>query len=354
MKLSVIVPVYNMAGEEKLHHCLDSLVAQKLPAGTFEILAVDDCSTDESPEILQDYARRFPALVKVFRCDRNRHQGGAKNLGLSKAQGEWIGFIDADDWVTDTFYAKLLAAADRSGADLVGCDYCMTDHYGFDVGKVVHNNRPEQTGVLDDAKHRSLILDSGSLVVKIYRREIIFGTDIRFPEDIFYEDNALAAVWMARAGNFAYLPYEGAAGSVPGEGDAPLYYYYQHGGSTVHTITKKRLEDRCTAGRAMLAAMKKEGFYERYLPEIEGSFTILFYVNTMLSAMQAMKERGRYAFVTAIAREMKETFPDFQENPNYRERVNEENRKFIALQMKSPRLFYVYYLAKAAYRRLRK
>ena len=347
MKLSVIVPVYNMAGEAKLNHCMDSLISQTI--GDYEIIAVDDKSTDSSLLVLRDYESRFPGKVKVVASDRNRHQGGAKNLGLAAASGEWIGFIDADDWVSPDYYEKLLAEAERTGADMVGCDYCLVDHYTYEPGRVVHNNSPEQTGVLDEAKYRSLILDSGSLVVKIYRREIILGCESRFPEDIFYEDNAIANTWMLRAKRFAYLPMSDAEAAA----GAPVYYYYQHGGSTVHTITKRRLEDRMEAGRAMIREAERYGYLDKYRPEIEISFTVLFYVNTLFSAMPAMKERGKYRFVTALAKEMRESFPDFRDNPYYRERVHEEERRLIDMQMRSPLLFYVYYKALWAYRRLR-
>ena len=350
MKLSVIVPVYNMAGEGKLNHCMDSLVAQTID--DYEIIAVDDRSTDESLEVLRDYESRYPEKVKVIASDRNRHQGGAKNLGLKEAAGEWIGFIDADDWVSPDYYEKLIAEAERTGADMAGCDYCLVDRYTFEPGQVVHNNSPEQTGELDEAKYRSLILDSGSLVVKIYRREIILGCDSRFPEDIFYEDNAIANTWMLRAKRFAYLPMKEK--EVPGTPEAaPVYYYYQHGGSTVHTITKRRLEDRMAAGYAMIAEAEKYGYLDKYRPEIEISFTVLFYVNTLFSAMPAMKEKGKYRFVTGLAAKMREAFPEFRENPYYRERVHEEERRLIDMQMRSPLMFYLYYKALWAYRRMR-
>ena len=171
MKLSVIVPVYNTAGEGKLEYCLNSLVNQTLQ--DMEIIAVDDCSTDNSLEILQRFEKEHPGRVRAVHSEVNRKQGGAKNIGLSLAQGEWIGFIDSDDWITPDMYEKMLARAQETGADMVGCDYCLTDEHSMKVGQVVHNNRPEQTGKLDHDKYASLILDSGSLVVKIYRREII-------------------------------------------------------------------------------------------------------------------------------------------------------------------------------------
>ena len=106
MKLSVIVPVYNMAADDKLKWCMDSLVGQTI--SDYEIIAVDDCSTDDSLQILRSYEREYPQKVVVIASKENRKQGGAKNLGLAAAKGDWIGFIDADDWITPDFYEKLL------------------------------------------------------------------------------------------------------------------------------------------------------------------------------------------------------------------------------------------------------
>ena len=99
MQLSVIVPVYNMAAEGKLEYCMDSLVNQTVE--DMEIIAVDDASTDSSLEILRSYQERYPEKVKVIACSVNRRQGGAKNRGLEAAAGEWVGFVDSDDWVAD-------------------------------------------------------------------------------------------------------------------------------------------------------------------------------------------------------------------------------------------------------------
>lgn len=338
MKLSVIVPVYNMASDGKLKYCLDSLVSQTV--SDYEIIAVDDCSTDDSLAVLRTYEAQYPDRFFVIASPENRKQGGAKNLGLEKARGEWIGFIDSDDWITPDFYERLLQKAQETGADMVGCDYNLTPEHSMKIGQVVHNNRPEQTGALNKEKYRSLILDSGSLVVKIYRRRIILDYPNRFPEHIFYEDNAIGNSWMLRATHFAYIP-------------EPLYYYYQHDASTVHTITKKRCEDRMEAARVMIREAGQFGFLEEYYPEIESSFTTLFYVNTLFSYMAGVKKK-EYGFVKALGREMRETFPGFMENKYYRERVHEEERRLIAMHMKSTIRFMLYYKALWMYRDFRK
>ena len=338
MRLSIIVPVYNMASDGKLEYCLESLVNQTID--DYEIIAVDDCSTDNSLEILRRYEVAYPEKFKVIASPVNKKQGGAKNLGLQIAKGDWIGFIDSDDWITLDYYEKLLKRAEETGADMVGCDYHLTGEHSMKIGQIVPNNRPEQAGILTKEKYKSMILDGGSLVVKIYKRSIIFDYPNRFPEGIFYEDNAISNSWMLRAKHFEYI-------------QEPMYYYYQHNASTVHTITKKRCEDRMQAARIMIEEAKQFGFLEEYKEEIESSFTTLFYVNTLFSYMVGVKKQ-EYSFIKAMGEEMKKTFPDFRKNKYYLTRVHDEERKLIDMHMKSTLYFVLYYKVLWAYRNFRK
>lgn len=337
MKLSIIVPVYNMASEGKLEYCLESLVNQTI--SDYEIIAVDDASTDESFRILQLYQQKY-SFFKAIHSDVNRKQGGAKNIGIAEAAGEWIGFIDSDDWITYDMYERLIALGEETGADIVGCDYGLTDEHSMRPGRRVANNYEDQTGILNETKYKSLILDSGSLVVKIYRRHIIVDCEARFPEGIFYEDNAIANTWLLRAKRFEYIP-------------EPLYYYYQHDSSTVHTITEKRCGHRMEAARLMLAEARREGYFDKYSTELEFSFMLLFFINTLFSYMQGAKNR-KLSFVRKLAQEMQETFPDFIENVYYQSRIPEEEKKWIALCMRSVFVFYIYFILKQWYRNMRK
>jgi glycosyltransferase EpsH len=359
-RLSVIVPVYNMAADDKLKWCLDSLVHQTLPDEDIEIIAVDDASTDNSFALMKEYEQQYPGRFIAVHSPVNHHQGGAKNIGLTIAGGEWIGFIDADDWVTADYYEVLLKKADETGADMVGCDYSLVNSHTMEVGQVVHNNTFEQTGVMDKEKYRKLLLDTGSLVVKIYKRELVFGEldpaiqgvswqqEVYkkrvhiFPEDIFYEDNAISNTWMLRAKHFEYI-------------QEPLYYYYQHDASTVHTISKKNLEDRMVAGRMILEQAHKYGYFEDYKEEIEFMYIVLFYVNTLFSAMPIEQHiQDRYNFCKQLGEEMKATFPEFEKNKYYQERVHAEEKKLIHMQMRSHAQFYAYYRMLWAYRGIRR
>lgn len=338
MKLSIIVPVYNMAADGKLNYCIDSLLHQTIR--DYEIITVDDCSTDQSLDILKNYEKQFPDKIHVIALERNLHQGGAKNRGIKAAKGEWIGFVDSDDWVAPNMYECLLTKAEETGADLVGCDYSLTTAHSMEVGQVVYNNKPEQCGILDKDRRRSLILDGGSLVVKIFKRSMIIDNGLWFPEDIFYEDNALGNSYLILAKHFEYI-------------QEPLYYYYQHDTSTVHTISPKRCEDRMEAARGMLAEAVRHQYMEDFKSEMEYSFTLLFYVNTLFTYMAGVKHKS-YRFVKAMGNEMRSTFPDFQNNPYYLERTHEEEKKLVAMHQKSTLRFMLYYTLLWTYRKIRK
>lgn len=338
MKLSIIAPVYNMASDEKLKHCMDSLLAQEIE--DYEIIAVDDASTDNSLEILRQYENRYPQKVKVIHYEENRRQGGAKNEGLKAALGEWIGFVDSDDWVSPDFYRKLLARAKETGADMVGCDYSLVPEYTFATGRIVKNNFAEQTGVLDREKHGSLIMRPGSMVVKIYRHEVIQKNKLDFPTGIFYEDNCAGSLWSLYFTHFERV-------------EEPLYFYYQHDVSTVHVITEAKCRDRMTAAKLLYRESKERGFLQQYHAELEYRFTQLYFVNTLFSYMLGMKGR-RLSFVKELKRGMKETYPKFQENPYYRQYTDAEEQRMIAMLMRSEVRFFVYYSLLLFYRKVRK
>ena len=339
MKLSIIVPVYNMVAGEKLEFCLNSLTNQMI--SDYEIIAVNDASTDDSLVVLNWYKNHYPEKFRVIDLPENRKQGGAKNAGLEMAQGEYIGFVDSDDWIATDMYKKLLEKAEETGADIVGCDYCITHNHSYEIGEIIPNSRMSQVGMLDEEKYKSLIMDAGSLVTKIYKSELFEKSPkIRFPEKIFYEDNAVSAGLFLRAKQFEYI-------------EEPLYYYYQHNTSTVHVINEERCNHRMESMRIMLRMAKEDGSLEKYHDEIEFRFINLFYQNTLFSYMQGVKWI-KLSYIRKLGKEMKLTFPEFQNNSYYLGRVNDEERKFMALQQKSTLLFVMYYKFVYLVRRVKK
>ncbi|MDL2301544.1 glycosyltransferase [Lachnospiraceae bacterium OttesenSCG-928-D06] len=338
MKLSIIVPVYNMAGGGKLNYCVDSLLKQTI--SDYEIILVDDASTDETPKILAKYYEEHPEKIIINRLPRNMRQGGARNLGLKLARGEWISFVDGDDWIREDFCEKLLKKAEETGADIVGCDYNLVTEHTMEVGKVVQNNTLDQTGVLTIEKHKKLILRPGSMVIKIYKKSVIVENELSFPEEIFYEDNCAGPLWSLYFKHFEKV-------------EEPMYYYYQHDSSTVHGITEEKCYDRMKAGELFYEGCKKRNLLEEYEKEIEYRFSELYYCNTLFTYMQGVKS-PKYTFVKKLRKETEKKFKEFRKNEYYLQFTGLAEQKLIKLQEKSDILFFIYYRLQLFSRKLRK
>lgn len=338
MKLSIIVPVYNMASDGKLEFCLDSLLNQTLE--DYEVIAINDASTDNSLEILQQYQKKYPEKLVVDSLKENHRQGGAKNLGLSLSRGEFIGFVDSDDWVTLNYFERLLNKAKETGADVVACDFCYVYEHTMTPTERIACNRPEQVGELTHERKASLFMNPGALVTKIYQRNLLFDEPFAFPEHMFFEDNATGIELLRRAKHFEYIP-------------EPMYFYYQHNASTVHVITMERCNDRLEAMRIMYKYASEKGYLEEFYDEIEYKFTNLFYQNTLFSYMQGTPKTDM-GFVRRMGKEMRTVFPDFQKNKYYVELVHPEEKKLMKMQQKSTVWFVLYYRALNAYRKFRK
>lgn len=334
--LSIIVPVYNMNHDDNLTFCLDSLINQTIK--NYEIIAVNDASTDDSLGVLIDYELKYPGKFKTVTYSENKRQGGAKNEGLKVASGDWIGFIDSDDWITPDFYEKLIKKAEETGADIVGCDLNIVNSHTFEVGNIVKCNEESQSGILDTDKKRDLFRLPGSMVVKIYKHSVIKENNLTFPEHIFYEDNCAARVWIPYFTHFEYI-------------NEPNYYYLQHDSSTVHTITKERCEDRITAMNQMLSELKARNLFFTFEQEAEDVYTRLGFHTTLFSYMLGCKDK-KLSFVSKLKDDFIMKFPKFRSNKYYNVSDKEEE-KMVNLCIKSPFIFYNYYSLLWKYRSLK-
>jgi len=126
-RVSIIVPVYN--AQETLERCIESILSQTYEG--FELILVDDGSTDGSTAIVEAYARK-DARVRAVHTE-NKGVSSARNTGLDLAQGDYIGFADADDWIDADMYARLLGLIERERADIAICGYYTEQISGQDV-----------------------------------------------------------------------------------------------------------------------------------------------------------------------------------------------------------------------------
>ena len=117
--ISIIIPLYN--AEKFISDCLDSLLAQTFK--DFEVIIIDDCSTDNSAAIVENYRKKFSGRLTLSRTKKNSGCAGIpKNMGFNFSRGEYVFFLDADDAITPTAFEELYPVAKNFGADVVACE----------------------------------------------------------------------------------------------------------------------------------------------------------------------------------------------------------------------------------------
>ena len=178
--ISIIVPVYNV--ENYLAKCLDSLVNQTCQ--NIEILVVNDGSKDSSERIIQDYAQKFPEKIKAF-TKENGGLSDARNFGIDHATGDYIGFVDSDDYVTEMMFEEMLNLALKHQAEMVICNIQKVDEHG-NVTQILTQipNMPEK---IDLETHFSVFSDLSYFACnKLFKKELF--KDKRFKKGVHYED----------------------------------------------------------------------------------------------------------------------------------------------------------------------
>lgn len=241
-KVSVIVPVYNV--EKLLGRCLNSILSQTL--SDIEVICVDDCSPDNSIDILRKYGQQDPR-VKVLRHTENKRQGGARNTGLDIAQGEYVGFVDSDDYLDADFYEKLYVAAKEADADLAITgiikhrkNACRTVISFLEKRVISEKNEKFKACKCPPEFHP---------VNKIYRRSMLQEHGIRFQERVMFEDIDFVARSIFASGRVV---------TVPGT----YYRYIYNGESTVKgKETPKKQSDRYNTRKKFLEFARSNGIY---------------------------------------------------------------------------------------------
>lgn len=179
IKVSVIVPVYN--NENSLEKSLNSLINQTLKE--IEIIIINDCSTDNSLEILNNYKNKYSNMIKLIDLKEKKGAGGARNAGIDIAKGEYIGFMDSDDDILPNMFETLYNLAQENDYSIADCSF-----YNEGTNENMKTTINKLNGTLNTRKRKELILHSGFLWSKIIKRDILLDNNIRFRENKLYED----------------------------------------------------------------------------------------------------------------------------------------------------------------------
>lgn len=201
-KLSVVIPVYNV--QEFLPRCLDSVINQTF--NDMEIICVNDGSPDNCAEILEQYAKR-DNRIKII-TQENQGLSMARNNGMAIATGEYIGFIDSDDWVDINFYEELMRIATENNADVAMAGTKLIQSDG--VIQETQINKPYCTTKLSEKLKR---LPNGAVWNKIFKRDLLLKNKLEFPRGRYFEDNVVLVKSMQLSKRMAFT-------------DKVFYWYY--------------------------------------------------------------------------------------------------------------------------------
>lgn len=224
-KVSVIIPVYNV--EQYLKRCLDSIINQTLK--DIEIILVNDGSTDNSLLICEEYAQKDERIKIVTR--KNGGLSAARNTGLEHATGDYIGFIDSDDWVDTNFYEKLYNAAIENDCDITFGDIIRKGEKKHKIRLNIQNIEVAEN--IYDKINLARNVKNPGVWNKIYKK-YLFDDGLRFEEGIYYEDGEFSIAIINKCHKIASVPNT-------------YYYYFVNPTSIVKSKpTLKKIHDKIT------------------------------------------------------------------------------------------------------------
>lgn len=239
-KYSIVTPVYNSF--DLMTRYFQSFENQTYK--DFELVIVDDCSTDDSYEALLEYSRRTTLNVKILRTDLNAGPGNARNKGIDNAVGDWITFVDNDDWVSNDFLYEIDGIASIQDIDCVVFDYFTWKDGQLSEGDSLYCG---ENGNISVSECISFLRNHA--VCKAYKRQRI--STLRYPELKRCEDVAFVPLAVSQCSRVYYLK-------------KPLYYYYQRKGSLSNN---SKLDETDLISAFSIVEKKLSGKYSDELKE---------------------------------------------------------------------------------------
>lgn len=253
-KVSIIVPVYNV--EKYVSRCLDSCVNQSFE--DIEIICVNDGSTDRSLEILEAYAR-FDSRVKII-SKENGGLSSARNVGVEAAQGEYILYVDSDDYISSTTVERVYDNAQKNNSDVVIFDYYWLRAKASERRALTiepfGNKYVNSTFNADSVDTDAYKYVPVSAWIKLYRTDLLKNNGITFDEGLIYEDISYWAKVFVKAKRISYL-------------NEPLYAYMVGREDQIMARNDEKLFDIIKIYEIVEKEFKASGYFEKYKSSID-------------------------------------------------------------------------------------
>lgn len=263
-KVSIVIPCFNAA--KYLDRCMEHIVGQTIGLENIEIILVDDASTDDGAtwDLIMQYENRYPDSIIAVSLEQNLRQGGARNVGISYAGGEYLMFCDVDDWLRLEAMEILYQVAKEENADVV--EYRMQKIHS--ISEVPNKNRRGEGSyvrIMDTVESKKELLmgseEDFSLgcIPKFYRMSLVQDNHIQFAEHLICEEPSFTLPVRLYEQKHVFL-------------DCVLYYYFQSQGSTIRSNWDARKWDNAKVWMSLMQDLDKRGFLELYPDELEYMF----------------------------------------------------------------------------------
>ncbi|CAM3833182.1 glycosyltransferase family 2 protein [Pseudoalteromonas maricaloris] len=301
MLVSVVIPIYNMS--DILNKCLDSISSQSYE--NIEVICVNDCSTDSSLEIIQEYVNK-DARFRCIDLKTNIKQGGARNAGISHASGDYIFFIDSDDWAEENLIEELASKVKNVPYEIIYCDY-STRFNKPELDKVVVRNTVNwDVDNIYEIKKKLLVKPS-PIWSALYSADFFTKSKIRFPEGVFYEDNYVVPLLLCKAERIKKV-------------QKCLMNYNMKNVSVTRTFNNDSFFDRLKTAKLLHEKVSSEPEFDMYRTELDFYIFEIFLLNSSIGCYRKFYP-VRDAEAKAIIDDYFILNSDFVSNPYYIKKV---------------------------------
>ena len=300
-KVSIIVPVYNV--EKYITKSLESLVNQTLE--DIEIIIVNDGTKDNSMKIVREFAIKNPKKIVCLE-KQNGGLSDARNYGIPYAKGEYIAFLDSDDYVELDMYEKMYKLAKKENSDMVECDFYWEypNKTKIDIGEIYTNQKE--------------MLEKIRVVAwnKLIKREILEKSQIAFPVGYRYEDTEFT---------YKLVPYLKKVSFLK----KPCVHYIQREGS-ISNSQNERTKEIFDILEHVIQFYQEKGIYEQYKEEIEYTYTRYLLCSSLLRMVKIQDKNIRKELLNQTWKKLNSKFPEWKKNP-----ILKRNKSVKGLYMKS-------------------
>lgn len=307
MKISVIIPVYNSS--TYLRKCLDSVVNQTLK--DIEIIVINDGSTDDSKNIIEEYLCKYKNII--FIDQENKGIGKTRNIGIKKATGEYITFVDSDDYIKENMLEEYYKYAKKHSFDLVIGSYIKK----INNKEIIFENNKFKTGNVKTTPQILYLIEYGPWA-KLYKREMLINNNIYFDEKRKYEDMPFVSKALLKS-------------KLIGQITEPYYYYIIHNNSETTTMDKRVFD--------ILDILKEiKDYYKReYYLRDELDYVIIDKITTYMLQQRVQKDNKlRIEFINAGYAFLNKNIKNWRGNKYYKKtnflkRIIKNNKKILKI-----------------------